>query len=164
MIVIHAMNNSQTYLPRYLSGRITKALKSSPVLVITGARRTDKSTLVHHLGELGPRLYQSLDDLDTLELATTNPDALVNREGRFSFDEVQRSPTLLLAVKRAVALEIDHPRLLDGSVHHATRQYCSPYPQFHRIAFHLQHLYSRNVPKERKCSQISVITDLTRQQ
>jgi uncharacterized protein len=102
MIIIHTMNNSQTYLPRYLSGRITKALKSSPVVVITGARQTGKSTLVQHLGEHGPRLYESLDDIDTLELATTNPDALVKREGKLSFDEVQRSPSLLLAVKRAV--------------------------------------------------------------
>jgi uncharacterized protein len=73
MIIIHAMNNSQRYLPRYLTRRITKALKSSPVVVITGARQTGKSTLVQHLGERGTRLYESLDDLDTLELATTNP-------------------------------------------------------------------------------------------
>jgi uncharacterized protein len=116
MIIIHAMNNSQRYLPRYLTRRITTALKSSPVVVITGARQTGKSTLVQHLRERGPRLYESLDDLDTLELATTNPDELVKREGRFSFDEVQRSPALLLAVKRAVDRDRTPGRfLLTGS-------------------------------------------------
>ncbi len=102
MIIIHIMNGPQTYFPRRLSGDIIKALRSSPVVVITGARQTGKSTLVQHLGEARPRLYESLDDFDTLELATNSPDTLVNREGRFSFDEVQRSPALLLAVKRAV--------------------------------------------------------------
>ena len=102
MIIIHTMNDQTTYLPRYLSKHISKALKSSPVVVITGARQTGKSTLVQHLGERESRLYDSLDDIDTLELASSNPDALVNREGRISFDEVQRSPSLLLAVKRAV--------------------------------------------------------------
>jgi uncharacterized protein len=116
MIIIHAMNNYATYLPRYLARRITKALKSSPVVVITGARQTGKSTLVQHLGEEQPRFYESLDDIDTLELATTNPDALVKREGRFSFDEVQRSPALLLAVKRSVDRERKAGRfILTGS-------------------------------------------------
>ena len=116
MIIIHAMNARQSFLPRYLSRDITKALKSSPVVVVTGARQTGKSTLVQHLGEERPRLYESLDELDTLELATINPDALVNRVGRFSFDEVQRSPALLLAVKRAVDRERTAGRfILTGS-------------------------------------------------
>ena len=96
------MNDHATYVPRYLSKSITNALKSSPVVVITGARQTGKSTLVQHLEENGSRLYDSLDDIDTLELASSNPDTLVNGEGKICFDEVQRSPSLLLSVKRAI--------------------------------------------------------------
>jgi hypothetical protein len=102
MNIIHIMNNHTSYLPRYLSGFISSALKSSPVVVITGARQTGKSTLVQHLGESDSRLYDSLDDIDTLEVASSNPDALVNRKGTICFDEIQRSPSLLLSVKRAV--------------------------------------------------------------
>ncbi len=102
MIIMHTVNNRTTYVPRYLSERLSWASKSSPVVVITGARQTGKSTLVQHLDEKGTRSYDTLDDIDTLELAGSNPDALVNREGRMTFDEVQRSPSLLLAVKRAV--------------------------------------------------------------
>jgi hypothetical protein len=102
MIIIHAVNNRTPYLQRYLSARAVKALKSSPVVVVTGARQTGKSTLARHLEENDSRAYYSLDEIDTLELAGSNPDALVNRPGKMTFDEVQRSPSLMLAVKRAV--------------------------------------------------------------
>ena len=102
MIIIHIMNNRIAYIPRYLSRFLANAMKSSPVVVLTGARQTGKSTLVQNLEENSSRLYDSLDNIDTLELATSNPDALVSREGTFCFDEVQRAPSLLLAVKRAV--------------------------------------------------------------
>ena len=89
-------------IKRHITSALLHALKDNPVVLLNGARQTGKSTLVQHLGEKRPRSYESLDDLDTLELAGSNPEALVNREGQFSFDEVQRSPALLLAVKRAV--------------------------------------------------------------
>jgi predicted AAA+ superfamily ATPase len=102
MKIIHIMNSQPQYLPRYLSRFISTALTSSPVVVITGARQTGKNTLVQHLAERESRLYDSLDDIDTLDLAGSDPDALVNRKGPICFDEVQRSPSLLLSVKRAV--------------------------------------------------------------
>jgi predicted AAA+ superfamily ATPase len=73
MIIIHIMTNSQPFLPQYLAKHRARALKSSPVVVLTGARQAGKSTLVQHLDEKSPRLYDTLVDLDTLELATTNP-------------------------------------------------------------------------------------------
>ena len=58
----------------------------------------------------------SLDDLDVLDLARRDPDALVQGTGPVTLDEVQREPELLRAVKR----EIDQLRrpgrfLLTGS-------------------------------------------------
>ncbi len=38
-----------------------------PVVVVTGARQTGKSTLVRDLSSVGDRLYLTLDDLDVLE-------------------------------------------------------------------------------------------------
>ena len=73
-----------------------------PVVVVTGARQTGKSTLVRDLSSVGDRLYLTLDDLDVLDQAKRAPDDLVLRARRMTLDEIQRAPDLMLAVKRAV--------------------------------------------------------------
>lgn len=92
--------NDIAYKPRFLESALEKALKIFPVVVITGTRQSGKSTLVQHAQK--ERLYLSLDDVDILEQAHTNPQGLIGRAPRVTIDEVQRSPDLLLAVKRAV--------------------------------------------------------------
>ena len=72
-----------------------------PVVVVTGARQTGKSTLVRDLLG-GQRDYYSLDDLDVRGQAERFPDDLVERSRTLVLDEVQRVPDLLLAVKRSV--------------------------------------------------------------
>jgi predicted AAA+ superfamily ATPase len=72
-----------------------------PIVVVTGARQTGKSTLVEDLLP-GTRAYLTLDDLDVRALAERTPDELVGRPEPMVLDEVQRVPDLLLAVKRAV--------------------------------------------------------------
>jgi len=96
MIIIHAVKT----LSRLASPALSAAGRAMPVVVLTGARQTGKSTLARVAG--GDRPYLSLDDLDVLEQATREPDALVRRAPRLTLDEVQRAPSLLLAVKRAV--------------------------------------------------------------
>lgn len=86
-----------------------------PVVVVTGARQTGKSTLVADLLP-GRRAYHTLDDLDVRALAERSPDELVGRPGPMVLDEVQRVPDLLLAVKRAVDRERQPGRyILTGS-------------------------------------------------
>src|SRR4028119_161801 len=101
MFIIHGMNDSHL-LPRALQATLDLAIRSFPVVVVTGSRQTGKSTLVRFLAEDDPRPYRTLDDLDLLERARREPDALVRQHDRVTLDEVQRSPDLLLAVKRAV--------------------------------------------------------------
>ena len=101
MIIIHAVNGYHI-LPRLLRDILAFALESFPVVVLTGSRQTGKSTLLLGLGEQDSRSYLTLDDLDVLERARQEPDALVRSAARVALDEVQRSPDLLLAVKRAV--------------------------------------------------------------
>ena len=72
-----------------------------PAVVVTGARQTGKSTLAHDLTP-GNRRYFSLDDLDVLDLARRDPDALLEGDQAVTLDEVQREPDLLHAVKRAI--------------------------------------------------------------
>ena len=81
---------------------LREAARTMPVVVVTGARQTGKSTLVRDLASANDRLYLTLDDLDVLDQARSAPDDLVARAGKLTLDEVQRVPDLLLAIKRAV--------------------------------------------------------------
>ncbi|OFW08012.1 MAG: ATPase [Acidobacteria bacterium RIFCSPLOWO2_02_FULL_67_36] len=77
-------------------------MQTMPAVVVTGARQTGKSTLVRDLVPAGDRLYLTLDDLDVLEQAGDRPDDLLGRARRITIDEIQRQPSLLRAVKRAI--------------------------------------------------------------
>lgn len=103
MIIIHCVDS---IVPRRLSQLLARAASVLPVVVVTGARQTGKSTLVRELAPDPERLYLTLDDYDLLEQARVNPDDLIARGRRLTIDEVQRAPGLMLAIKRAV----DHRR------------------------------------------------------
>lgn len=89
-------------LPRALEETLTRGLKVMPVVAVTGARQTGKSTLARVLARDPDRLYVTLDDIDVLDQARNAPGDLVRRAPRMTLDEVQRAPDLLLAIKRAV--------------------------------------------------------------
>jgi predicted AAA+ superfamily ATPase len=102
-------------LPRLVAASLLDRLGAMPVVVVTGARQTGKSTLAQDLAPKGRR-YFSLDDLDVVDLARRDPEALVGGGQPVTLDEVQREPDLLHAVKRAVDRK-RHPGqfLLTGS-------------------------------------------------
>ena len=79
-----------------------RALATFPVVVVSGARQTGKSTLVRAAPALEGRTYLTLDDLSIRDQALRDPDSLLTRADELILDEVQRAPDLLLAVKRAV--------------------------------------------------------------
>ena len=106
---------SSEYLPRALHSILERRLATFPVVVVTGARQTGKSTLAKVLGG-ADRTYLTLDDLSVLDQAERAPDQLLARGSRLTLDEVQRAPDLLLAIKRAVdAKRIPGQFLLTGS-------------------------------------------------
>lgn len=88
-------------LPRIVGTALAERLKVMPAVVVTGARQTGKSTLAEHLVP-GERHYASLDDLDVLDLARRDPEALFGGERPSTLDEVQHEPALLRAVKRSI--------------------------------------------------------------
>lgn len=85
--------------PRWFARNLESALKVLPVTVVTGARQTGKTTLVKSLGP--ERVFFTPDDVGVLDQAERHPDALLSQRP-VTLDEVQRTPSLLLAVKRAV--------------------------------------------------------------
>lgn len=99
---MNASKQELPYAPRALESTLEKTLASFPVVSLTGARQTGKSTIVRHLAARTGHRYLTLDDLEILDRARNEPDALVGSGERLILDEVQRSPDLLLAVKRQV--------------------------------------------------------------
>ena len=102
-------------LPRLVVPSLSQRLRVMPAVVVTGARQTGKSTLAHELTPANRR-FLSLDDLDVLDLARRDPDALLTGDRHITLDEVQREPDLLHAVKRAIDRRREPGRfLLTGS-------------------------------------------------
>lgn len=99
MIIMHAMD--ALTLPRMVTRALEDRLRVMPAVVVTGARQTGKSTLAVDLAP-GNRRYLSLDDLDVIDTARRDPEALVGGTQPVTLDEVQREPDLLRAVKRAI--------------------------------------------------------------
>lgn len=89
------------YRPRAMEPVLEARLRSFPVVILTGARQTGKSTLARRVGGRG-RPYLTLDDYGILDQARRAPDQLIARGPEVTLDEVQRAPELLLAIKRAV--------------------------------------------------------------
>lgn len=92
---------SVSVLPRMVAPSLESRLRVMPVVVVAGARQTGKSTLAQELAP-GERRFLSLDDLDVVDTARRDPEALLGGNQPVTLDEVQREPDLLAAVKREV--------------------------------------------------------------
>ena len=90
------------YISRWLETRISEALQSHPVIVLTGPRQVGKSTLLKHAEFLKNWRYITLDDPEALDQAREDPKGLLWEDKPTIIDEVQRCPGLLLAVKYLV--------------------------------------------------------------
>jgi predicted AAA+ superfamily ATPase len=97
MIIIHDVVE---VLPRLLQPMLARALGMAPVVVVSGARQTGKSTLALAIDD--KRRYSTLDDIDTLARVEAEPDAFLRASEPMTIDEVQRAPALMLAIKRAI--------------------------------------------------------------
>ncbi len=72
------------------------------MLILTGARQAGKSTLLREESPFSGWRYRTMDNFDTLEQAEADPGALWAGTDRLILDEVQKSPSLLSAVKEVM--------------------------------------------------------------
>ena len=100
---------------RLVERRTEEALSDTPVVLIVGPRRAGKTTLARKMSDAG-RIYVTLDDQTALDAARSDPTGFIRGMDRAIIDEVQRTPELLLAIKRAVDEDYRPGRfLLTGS-------------------------------------------------
>ena len=81
---------------------MTGLLDVFPVVVVTGARQTGKSTLVRRPELFGERMYLTLDDVLLRDEARRDPELFLDRAEQLTIDEVQHAPDLLFAIKKRV--------------------------------------------------------------
>lgn len=88
---------------RNIQNRIQDALADTPVVLLSGARQTGKTTLVQSLAGSLSAEYFTLDDVATLALARGDPTGFIrNLAGPAIIDEIQKAPELFPAIKLAV--------------------------------------------------------------
>jgi hypothetical protein len=90
------------YYARDISAEIGRALKSMPVVVVTGMRQTGKTTICRSEPDLADRTYVSFDDFSQLAAAKSDPDGFVDRNRPITIDEAQKCPEIFGAIKRVV--------------------------------------------------------------
>jgi hypothetical protein len=90
------------HLPRLLEDGFRRSQEVFPVIVVTGAGQTGKSTLVRRLELSSQHTYLTLDDVLLRDEAKRDPELLLDRGERLVVDEVQHAPNLPLAIRRRV--------------------------------------------------------------
>jgi len=94
------MRRSSLY-PRQIRSRIAEAMGDTPVVMLAGPRQAGKTTLVRQISA-GDARYLTLDDELTLMSAREDPVGMIRSLDRAVIDEIQRAPSLLLAIKKSV--------------------------------------------------------------
>ena len=87
--------------PRWIGSRIAEAMQDTQVVLLAGPRQAGKTTLVRQISGNGAR-YLTLDDELTLMSAREDPVGMIRSLDRAVIDEIQRAPSLLLAIKKSV--------------------------------------------------------------
>lgn len=103
----------------FISPFIKDALQNIPVILISGARQTGKSTLCRQL--MGKEVFMgklaTLDDPTTLSAVQTDPlGFLLSRNKNLIIEEVQRAPEIFLSIKKLTGEDRKNRRyILTGS-------------------------------------------------
>lgn len=98
------MGNYLTMYKRNIATKLHDALKDTPVVLISGARQTGKSTLAQSLKSKSyDPLYLTFDDLTQLNSARQDPIGFIdNLPSNVVLDEIQYIPELFRTIKHSV--------------------------------------------------------------
>jgi uncharacterized protein len=116
--ITSGLTKARTLFHRQMLPRIREDLTVYPAVAVMGARQVGKTTLARMLADELGLAYRSLDERSIRQQALDDPEGLIESVSRTGavFDEVQRAPDLLLALKAVVDREQQAGRyLLTGS-------------------------------------------------
>lgn len=87
------------YITRELEAKLRSYLRQFKVVLVTGPRQAGKTTMLRHFLSDAYE-YVTLDDMNALNLAVSDPKAFLNRDSLpIIIDEVQQAPELFRQVK-----------------------------------------------------------------
>ncbi len=88
------------YIKRSLERKFLKMSSAFKAVMVTGARQVGKSTMLKHLAQDTGRVYVSMDDVDTRELANSDPKLFFQMyQPPVLIDEIQKAPALFEQIK-----------------------------------------------------------------
>ena len=88
------------YIKRSLERKFLKMSSAFKAVMVTGARQVGKSTMLKHLAQDTGRVYVSMDDADTRELANSDPKLFFQMyQPPVLIDEIQKAPALFEQIK-----------------------------------------------------------------
>lgn len=91
------------FIDRHIWNRLVLSLARSPVVLLTGARQTGKTTLIQQLQRSQGYTYITFDDLRYLSAVQNDPMGFIEQiQKPVILDEVQRVPALFLSIKQFV--------------------------------------------------------------
>jgi predicted AAA+ superfamily ATPase len=90
------------YFQRELAPTVLAALRSMPVVVVTGLRQTGKTTFLQNQFSGDTRRFITFDDFAQLSAAKSDPDGFVHTDEALTIDEAHKCPEIFTAIKRAV--------------------------------------------------------------
>ena len=98
------MVDANTHYPRVIHPQLSADMRLYPVVAVMGARQVGKSTICQEIAEKNGFARRTLDERDVREQAIADPEGFLADLGdRGAFiDEVQRAPSLMLAIKAVV--------------------------------------------------------------
>ncbi len=102
-------------IKRHLSKSLLKAADSYPVVTLTGARQSGKTTLVRAL--FPDHTYVTLESPDARSQALADPRTFLARDTHLILDEVQRAPDLLSYIQELVDEDQTHGRFIVTGSH-----------------------------------------------
>jgi len=91
------------YYPRFIESLLAEALADTPIVLVHGPRQCGKTTLAQRYGKANGYEYFSFDDDVAAEAAQADPVGFIgDLPARAILDEVQRVPSVFMALKTAV--------------------------------------------------------------
>ena len=103
------------YKKRWIAQRLSASLDFAKVIVLTGARQTGKTTLLKNESIFNDYKYFTLDDFDVLAQIEKDPFEILLSGEKVIIDEAQKSPKIMVAIKKIVDENVKTSFVLSGS-------------------------------------------------